>query len=560
MEITLENGISLKLNEENHTAAIIPSPNAQNNIFIPKTIQYQSDEYIIDKISKESFKDNKNIRNFSFSKDSALTEIGKKAFLYSSLQNIEIPPHVQQIGAESFSFCENLNNITFSEHSELEIINKESFSFTPIEQIEIPKKVTILGECSFANCNKLTSIKIPKDSELRRICKASFSHTKIQSLFIPSKVETLENGWCSNTSFLNEISVSKNNDHFTLYENELILGKADDQSIHFDTLVFACRDIKQVTIPSQIKRIEPFCFDECNKLKMVNFSPDSQLTSIEQYAFYNTSIEEISIPSHVNRIGNLAFFDINSLTKINFSENSQLKSIEKGAFLRTSIESLSLQSNVKFLEDGWCCSTSNLNSISVSPLNKNFILFEKKIILGKSDKKKDVFDCFVFACRNIKKVKIPSNIKRINSYCFDECIQLESIEFSPNSELEAIDQYSFYSTSIKSILIPSKVNIIKMSAFLNCNKLKYVSFSSDNSELEIKKDIFNESFKDCCNLISIEFIGNEFYIGNNIFGGCSQIFVASFPNSKKITISDDIGIISENFSLFVDVGCTLCII
>lgn len=58
--------------------------------------------------------------------------------------------------------------------------------------------------------------------------------------------------------------------------------------------------------------------------------------------------------------------------------------------------------------------------VIISLNNKNYKYLDEKheIILGKSNKSKEDFDVIVFASRNIQEAIIPSYIKRINSYAF----------------------------------------------------------------------------------------------------------------------------------------------
>ena len=69
----------------------------------------------------------------------------------------------------------------------------------------------------------------------------------------------------------------KENNFFTYYDDQFILGKTDPKSDEFDVLLFARRDIKVANIPSFIKRIGPCAFGKCRKLEEVNFFPDSEL-------------------------------------------------------------------------------------------------------------------------------------------------------------------------------------------------------------------------------------------------------------------------------------------
>lgn len=68
---------------------------------------------------------------------------------------------------------------------------------------------------------------------------------------------------------------------------------------------------------------------------------------------------------------------------------------------------------------------------------------DNKYLIGKSDAKKDEFDILLFACRDIEKISIPSNIKTISSCAFNHCHKLAKVEIPNNSKLEKIGSKAF---------------------------------------------------------------------------------------------------------------------
>ena len=50
-----ENGISFVINVNDNTAEVTISKPTIDNVFIPQTVKYQSQEYLIPKIRKSSF-------------------------------------------------------------------------------------------------------------------------------------------------------------------------------------------------------------------------------------------------------------------------------------------------------------------------------------------------------------------------------------------------------------------------------------------------------------------------------------------------------------------------
>ena len=86
-------------------------------------------------------------------------------------------------------------------------------------------------------------------------------------------------------------------------------------------------DIKEVIIPSNVKIILPYVFNECSLLQKVVIPNDSQLQSIWEYAFGKTRIRSFWIPPKVTAIGFYAFENCDYLIILEIPENIGLKKI-----------------------------------------------------------------------------------------------------------------------------------------------------------------------------------------------------------------------------------------
>lgn len=78
-------------------AKIIKFPKAKGDIFISRSIFYDSNEYIIVGIDQKSFHLNNDIHTVEFSEDSNISLIDKEAFSGSSIKSISFPISVKQI-------------------------------------------------------------------------------------------------------------------------------------------------------------------------------------------------------------------------------------------------------------------------------------------------------------------------------------------------------------------------------------------------------------------------------------------------------------------------------
>ena len=101
-----QNGLTYELNETDLTSKVIYSPKVENDIIIPRAVNFQSSEYKIISIDRDSFRKNFSIRSISFSQDSELQVIEKKAFSVSSIKKISFPPSLKKLKE---GWCEETN-------------------------------------------------------------------------------------------------------------------------------------------------------------------------------------------------------------------------------------------------------------------------------------------------------------------------------------------------------------------------------------------------------------------------------------------------------------------
>ena len=101
--------------------------------------------------------------------------------------------------------------------------------------------------------------------------------------------------------------------------------------------------LNSVVIPDCIKTICEDAFGGCSNLTKVILSPKSQLTKIDEYAFFGcTRLSNFFVPNKLKSIGDYAFANCTNLTIIDFSQNSAIANIGWNAFekctsLQTSI-------------------------------------------------------------------------------------------------------------------------------------------------------------------------------------------------------------------------------
>lgn len=315
---------------------------------------------------------------------------------------------------------------------------------------------------------------------------------------------------------------------------------------------------------SEIQTIEDFAFSICKNLHTIKIPSNSKIQNIGQGAFNSTSIKSFTIPYHLKVISKYLFSGCSSLQHIEIPMNCELQTIKSLAFEELSIKSLTISSKLINLEKDWSRSIFNLESIIVSPKNPRYCLFDEQILIGKSSLEEKNYDSLVLCTKNIKKITIPSFIKIIESNALSNCRQLQTIEFTKDSKLQKIDYCAFESTPIEFIKLPSQLEIIKSGAFSFCRNLKTIEFPSDSQLKTICASAFAfssiEYFTIPSNLIflrkgwcshakqlnridvspnnqNFKVFDNKIIIGK-LLGEIFNILYFCFRNVKNITIPD----------------------
>ena len=99
------NGLIYIIHDETSTAEIIGNDYVCGDFFIPRSIIYESQCYIVKTILKNSFNKSQDIKRLYFPSDSELTKIEEYSFYDSSLQIVSFPLHLIEIEDHAFGNC-----------------------------------------------------------------------------------------------------------------------------------------------------------------------------------------------------------------------------------------------------------------------------------------------------------------------------------------------------------------------------------------------------------------------------------------------------------------------
>lgn len=383
----------------------------------------------------------------------------------------------------------------------------------------------------------LKGIEFPSNSEVRTIYEDSFFLSEIESIFIPPSLIKLQDGWCRYTNKLTKITISESNDWFLISDNKLLLGKSEDENDEFDILLFACKDIKEAQITSNIKIITSYSFFGCQQLTKVEIPLNSNLQKIGDYAFSETKITRIFIPSNVSMICKSAFDDCYLLSKVGIPN---LQTIGENAFSGTQITHIFIPSNVLTICGLAFAYCKKLSKVEIPP-----------------NSKLQMIGTNAFSESKITHIFIPSSVSIIWKYAFSLCEHLSKVEIPLNSNLQTIEEYTFSQTKITQIFIPSSVSMICECAFFSCEQLSKIDISPNSNlqkigcraflNTDIKQFYIPSNVSCICysafdrnlEIIEISVESNLEILNNDIFEYDSKVIVMIPQEIRKFIYVDD---------------------
>lgn len=274
---------------------------------------------------------------------------------------------------------------------------------------------------------------------------------------------------------------------------------------------------------SNIIQIQSFAVSFCSHLSLIDFSHCTKLEYIGAAAFCaNFELKIISLPSSVKRIDDGCFAGNNKLNKFEIPYDSQLEYIGSFAFGLTVVQGLFIPENLTFpialVSDGilpddvMATNYTHIIDFIFHP-NSNyysdgsFVYDKQNTTIFYSFGISDLSNILptvttlaetAFSHFTIEKLIIPDQIKFLRPYCF-AFSRISSLTLS--NSITEIPEYCFISMIVEEdIIIPSSVNIIKNNSLSRNMHLSSASFIIlgnnitifENNDLNQEIILFNE--------------------------------------------------------------------
>ena len=313
-----------------------------------------------------------------------------------------------------------------------------------IEEVILPQSLISLGGDTFYNCKNLKKITIPK--KVRFMGNNPFAGCPILVLKNESESFNLEDGVLYSKDFSRLIyyPISAGRETYEIKNSTKVVGKH---------AFFMCDNLKKITIPSLVIKLENNPFSGCEHLELENHSSrynvcdsviyDSDFSSV--IGCLNSIDTDELVLKDVKRICRNSFWNCKKIKKIILPET--LETIGYNPFVGCGqIEFASNSANFK-VENG----------ILFNSDKSKIICFPKKFAVGE--------------------VHIPETVTSLERGAFSGCSEMKAVHLH---NISIISKTCFTNCdSLEKIYCPDLVSYIGEWAFAHCKNLREISVHKD---------------------------------------------------------------------------------
>lgn len=288
-----------------------------------------------------------------------------------------------------------------------------------------------------------------------------------------------------------------------------------------------CSSLANVTLPSNLKEISNETFCGCTGLVSLDIPETVEVIGQEAFRIC-TSMAQVNIPASVNVIGKNAFIGCTSVTAYNVASGNSVYTSTNGVLYgpyqspydddysspvtdKTLIQypagntatAYTVQAGTVIIGD---CAFGNAENIS-------------KVTLPSGVK---TLDAYAFNESSLSEINIPSSVTRISKQAFGKCKNLKNITI-PASVKDF--NSAFYFSGIENVTIENGVKTISEKAFEGCVSLTGINIPSSVESIALG------AFYGCSALGDIEIPASVTAIGNGAFTGCRNVKLIVERNS-----------------------------
>ncbi|KAK8891437.1 hypothetical protein M9Y10_028646 [Tritrichomonas musculus] len=389
------------------------------------------------------------------------------------------------------------------------------------ELIEIPPNLQVgnhsyqikkIAPFSLKN-SKVKHLIFSNDNFIKSFNRDSLFSQTLQIIKFPNQLSELKPGWCNNTTKLTNI-ILDNNQHF-VFEDDALYNSSKT------ILYFCSRSKNTFIVPSSVRIISSFAFEQCRSLEAIRFEDQSSLEEIQESSFAYSNIQAITIPKSVKKIEQFAFNHCKNLGEIKFEKNENLEKISFSAFSNSAITYVHLPDSVNFIGENAFQNCNKLTDVTVfhdgqltiskaafSFVNENFILniSENTKVKGDGLEKIEI-NCKINENQDDKELRIKENKidkEKTNKLSLDDFVVQGLIGSGSFGKVYKVIQKQTNETFAAKIS-KEKIKDQKSQSFLDISRevdilskinhpsvLKFIYFNSTNFKKKPKPVIITE--------------------------------------------------------------------
>lgn len=378
-----------------------------------------------------------------------LTTLGKFAFRNcKSLSTVTLPETVTSIGESAFDACVSLENLTIPDG--VNNISKGAFGgCTSLKTMTINNPNIVLGASVFEGCSGLKTVKLPEG--IKTIPASFFASSGIEEITLPSTVTEIGQTAFMGTRSLSAIDLTNCSGLITIGNN-----------------AFAASGISQIQLPNSLRMIKSNAF-EASGLTSITI-PDSVMGNgeangdggIGELAFWNcANLKNVSIPKGISRLNQGTFKGCISLKSVEMrdAENSILESIEKEAFYGCySMENTDFLNHLKLLKE----------------IKERAFAYDITTELAKLLVKKDIYGNTLYL-GGLTSVSLPDCVTTVDKTAFENQYNVENITLG-NGITELPESIFSGFVNLRHVKLPNRLVSIGDKAFYKCIMLNEINF------------------------------------------------------------------------------------
>ena len=170
------------------------------------------------------------------------------------------------------------------------LLSKTYYDFRP------PARVESIGQRAFVGIS-VRKLGFPDDTRLRAIRREAFRGTPLTEFLAPASLRSLGQGAFAECAELNRVVLNEGLETIGTDEYGTFKRRLEG--------AFQNSGVREVTLPTSLKRIEYSAFRNCQSLRSIALPKG--LRSIGPHAFYGAGLQSIAVPRTVQKIEEGAF-------------------------------------------------------------------------------------------------------------------------------------------------------------------------------------------------------------------------------------------------------------